>query len=49
MYLQNTDLSGVMPKEVCALRDMGNDTVLEELQVPCDVECDLDTCCTMCS
>jgi len=49
LYLQNTDLSGVMPEEVCALRDRDNATVLEVLFVPCDVECDLQTCCTQCS
>lgn len=48
MYLQNTDLEGKIPPQVCALRK-GNDTVLEALQVPCDVECNMDTCCTMCS
>mmetsp|Transcript_38701 Transcript_38701/g.93174 ORF Transcript_38701/g.93174 Transcript_38701/m.93174 type:complete len:646 (+) Transcript_38701:92-2029(+) len=49
IYLQNTDLSGVMPEEVCALRERGNQTVLEVLFVPCDVECDLEKCCTQCS
>mmetsp|Transcript_13494 Transcript_13494/g.27578 ORF Transcript_13494/g.27578 Transcript_13494/m.27578 type:complete len:692 (+) Transcript_13494:122-2197(+) len=48
LYLTNTDLSGAMPQEVCDLRNRGNDTVLELLQVPCDVECDTE-CCTMCS
>jgi len=49
VYLQNTDIAGVMPDEVCALRDRGNQTVLEVLWVPCDVDCDLGTCCTNCS
>jgi hypothetical protein len=47
LYLQNTDLSGAMPKEICALRD-GNDTKIEAIEVPCDVECNMETCCTMC-
>jgi len=48
-YFQNTDLDGVMPQEICNLRDRGNQTVLEELIVPCDVECEIPTCCTRCS
>ncbi|KAL7506966.1 hypothetical protein ACHAXN_006585 [Cyclotella atomus] len=47
LYLQNTDLSGVMPQEICALRS-GNDTKIEAIEVPCDVECNMDDCCTMC-
>ncbi|KAL7496464.1 hypothetical protein ACHAWT_007144 [Skeletonema menzelii] len=48
-YFQNTDMEGVMPQEICNLRDRGNQTVLEELVVPCDVECEIPTCCTRCS
>ena len=33
LYLQNTDLTGVMPDEVCALRDRGSATALEVLFV----------------
>jgi Leucine-rich repeat (LRR) protein len=47
LYLQNTDLSGKMPPQVCQLRK-GNDTKIEALEVPCDVQCDMDTCCTHC-
>eukprot|EP00573_Skeletonema_grethae_P002004 CAMPEP_0201690678 /NCGR_PEP_ID=MMETSP0578-20130828/4055_1 /ASSEMBLY_ACC=CAM_ASM_000663 /TAXON_ID=267565 /ORGANISM="Skeletonema grethea, Strain CCMP 1804" /LENGTH=694 /DNA_ID=CAMNT_0048175725 /DNA_START=96 /DNA_END=2180 /DNA_ORIENTATION=- len=48
-YFQNTDLQGDMPQEICNLRDRGNQTVLEELVVPCDVECQIPQCCTRCS
>jgi hypothetical protein len=48
-YFQNTDLEGVIPHELCYLRDRGNQTVLEELVVPCEVECEIPSCCTMCS
>lgn len=47
MYLQNTDITGEMPEEVCDLRNRDNETVLEVLWVPDDVECDMETCCTM--
>jgi len=49
VYLQNTDLTGDMPQQMCDLRNRGNETVLEVLWVPCEVTCDLDTCCTDCS
>jgi hypothetical protein len=48
MKLQNTDLEGAMPQQICNLRKE-NDTSLQALEVPCDVECDLENCCTMCS
>ncbi|KAL9180771.1 hypothetical protein ACHAXT_011224 [Thalassiosira profunda] len=50
LYLQNTDLTGPMPAEVCALRERGDETVLEVLWAPCDVcGSEEDTCCTNCS
>lgn len=51
LYLQNTDLTGIMPEEVCGLRRESNGTlpVLEVANVGCDVECDRERgtgCCT---
>mmetsp|Transcript_25412 Transcript_25412/g.45889 ORF Transcript_25412/g.45889 Transcript_25412/m.45889 type:complete len:667 (-) Transcript_25412:363-2363(-) len=48
-YLQSTDIAGDMPEEVCDLRTRGNQTVLEVLWVPCNVNCDAESCCTNCS